>query len=125
MKRYIKINILGRSGYFIDTLGFDYNICYNVLAHYNKNITEVLSSEYNLNIPTYKFYKHISALCFQYNNHELFKYFDYSNFEILLNMWNATDRNNEFAHYRHALRNDLRLNYKKYIDEAIIKDIIE
>ena len=52
----------------------------------------------------------------------LFKHFDYKNFEILLNKWEENKRD---EHCKNYYLNNLKENYKSYIDQATIKNIIE
>ncbi len=55
-------------------------------------------------------------------NYDLIKHMDENHFEELFNYWR--NPSNNFSYYKLEI-NRLKLNYKKYLNEITIKDIIE
>lgn len=55
-------------------------------------------------------------------NYNLIKHLDVEHFHKFFNMWN--DKNYNFGVYKRQIH-ELEQNYEKYMEEALIKDIIE
>jgi hypothetical protein len=121
MKTYRYIRITGKAGdqqSEVDISGFDYNICFNIIQRmWSEKYVTLHNDKCNYRkCNHYEFHNMIYPTDF-FNLPYLFLTFDYKSIETLLSKWKYWENYKQYE--------DLKQNYKKYIDEAIIKSIIE
>ncbi len=126
MKNYIKVINLGRSGYFIDTLDLNFDNCFAFVSNY---ITfDIVKSKRNFDIPTYTFCRAVLPTDFESvkDKENKLKHFNYDDIEKLIKHWEVSNKDGKYFLAESVnIIEDLKINYKKYIDQATIKNIIE
>ncbi len=128
--KYVSVKISLTEYYLIDVKDIDYNIAVKLLKSYYIPSVGINLNIENLNLVRINgydnIYQFILPTVFYFNRkikHDKINCLDIDNFNKFLNQWLNTD-NNFLQYYKKEIY-DLRDNFKRYKEEAIIKDIIE
>lgn len=126
--KYISIQVYENEYFLVDIMDFDYNVALNLCKNYwhsyqiNQDTTRMEQLEgYNI----YSIFSPIELFIFNKQdksmpNYKIIRYLNEEHFNKFFKFWET----NYYAGCEDKIEN-LKQNYKKYMEEAMIKDIIE